>query len=840
MCVVAVTVRADADVLPLPLGTPARLFAWEPDVQDYHVHVGLAVDREGNAFVSDEARVWKVSSSGEDVGNWTIPDSETGFIEEIEISPDGEIFILDIGNERVLRYSADGVLVDSWPVPDAWRCGDMVINEAREVFVVDWGNRAVRVFTSYGESLRSWEIPYGSGGIAVDPGGDLLLGVDSHLVRFTTEGQQLQELTWNSLDYGFSPAELAIDAGGNVYVAGGLATGVLTPLGSCLATIPEEAWDIAVGPGGEVFLLGYDWSTEGLLKFEALPSGVAVTSDPPGRPVFVDGVAHTTPLFHAAPPGSEHTYSVHASEEPAMGTRVDFAGWNDGSSEPSRTLVAGVAPGTLHASFETFFRLTVTSTPGGTVSPGSGWYPKDSDIELLATPAAANVFVSWSLLPDPTSICCQYEIDVCCQTQHEESNPITVSMLRARAVEAAFTEENPLESDYELSISASDSDPFVHSAPPAGVRNLYLWLTASEPGTSEIEADVHASGSLQVLDFSPVGGVLNVETEGDLLLTIPSCPSGEEIALLLGYWAVIDNGGSLGLQPSEANGILGAVDCREAPALWDVRVLGFESDPLESNYELSISASDNDPFVHVAPATGVRNLYLWLTASEPGIAALEADVQVGGSLEVFGFTAVGGVLNVATAGDLLLAIPHCPSGAETALLLGYWAVMDNGGSLCLQPSAGSGTLGAVDCRQLYPAVWDVRVLGFASDGPPCVLGSAHDLTHRPAPAEDSNPLTSPLGEAVTALHAPYPNPFRGESVLGFSLAGPAHASVSIYDVAGRLVRRIVDRPLPAGVHSAPWNGRDELGSRVASGTYFVRLETGEDSRTRKIVLLRSE
>jgi hypothetical protein len=51
---------------------------------------------------------------------------------------------------------------------------------------------------------------------------------------------------------------------------------------------------------------------------------------------------------------------------------------------------------------------------------------------------------------------------------------------------------------------------------------------------------------------------------------------------------------------------------------------------------------------------------------------------------------------------------------------------------------------------------------------------------------------------------------------------------------------LFDNPLPAGVHSATWDGGDELGRRTASGTYFVHLETGEGSRTRKIVLLNSE
>ncbi|MGH2571441.1 MAG: FlgD immunoglobulin-like domain containing protein [bacterium] len=685
MCVVAAAVPAGADVLPLPLDPPARVFAWGPDVQDYHVRSGLAVDREGNAFVSDETTVWKVSSSGSELGRWTVPDGATAFVAEIEASPDGELLVLDDGNKRVLRYGADATLVDSWVVPLTGYLLDMSIDASGNVYLIEQpspGSAAVHVYGPSGEPLRSWGVPY-AGGVAVHPNGELWVAAYWSLLRFAPEGQQLEEL---ALGHPVSAVEIAIDAGGNLCISGG-SVHVLTPNGFYLTTITISGGsgmppsDLAIGPGGEIFVLPDPGPGDWLLKFEALPSGVAVTSDPPGRSVFLDGEAHTTPLFHSVPTGSEHTYSVLASEEAPIGTRHDFTGWSDGFGEFSRTLVTGVTPTALHASFDTFCRLTTTSTPGGTVTPGSGWYPKGSIVELRATPTGTNQFLYWGST-----------------RWHDERNPITPVMDYAQVWEAVFA-----------------------------------------PG----------------------------------------------------------------------------------------------------NFELSISASDNDPFVHAAPAAGVRNLYLWLTASEPGIAALEADVLAGGSLEVFGFTAVGGTLNVQTAGDLLLAIPSCPSGAETALLLGYWTVMDGGGSLCLQPSEWSGTLGAVDCRQ-RPALWDVRVQGFASDGPPCLLGPAHDLAHRPALAEGVQPLTPPLGAAVTALHAPYPNPFRGESVLGFSLAGPSHASVVVYDVAGRLVRKIVDRPLPAGVHSAAWNGRDEIGRRVASGTYFVRLETGEDSRTRKIVLLKSE
>jgi flagellar hook assembly protein FlgD len=61
----------------------------------------------------------------------------------------------------------------------------------------------------------------------------------------------------------------------------------------------------------------------------------------------------------------------------------------------------------------------------------------------------------------------------------------------------------------------------------------------------------------------------------------------------------------------------------------------------------------------------------------------------------------------------------------------------------------------------------------------------------------------------------------------------------VYDVAGRLVRRLVDeRRMPAGTHERDWNGFDESGRPAAPGVYYYRLQTSSDSASRKMLLLR--
>jgi flagellar hook assembly protein FlgD len=63
-------------------------------------------------------------------------------------------------------------------------------------------------------------------------------------------------------------------------------------------------------------------------------------------------------------------------------------------------------------------------------------------------------------------------------------------------------------------------------------------------------------------------------------------------------------------------------------------------------------------------------------------------------------------------------------------------------------------------------------------------------------------------------------------------------SLVVYDIAGRVVRTLLERPMAAGYHSEVWDGTDDQGGDVASGLYFCRLSADGHSLTRKMVLLK--
>jgi hypothetical protein len=97
------------------------------------------------------------------------------------------------------------------------------------------------------------------------------------------------------------------------------------------------------------------------------------------------------------------------------------------------------------------------------------------------------------------------------------------------------------------------------------------------------------------------------------------------------------------------------------------------------------------------------------------------------------------------------------------------------------------------------------------------------------------------GDAPMAsyLRQNHPNPFRATTVIRFGLESPADVHLRIYDVAGRLVR-VLDSGgvMPAGHHEVSWEGRNDGGRAVATGIYFCRLQAGDFTQTRRMVIVR--
>ena len=79
----------------------------------------------------------------------------------------------------------------------------------------------------------------------------------------------------------------------------------------------------------------------------------------------------------------------------------------------------------------------------------------------------------------------------------------------------------------------------------------------------------------------------------------------------------------------------------------------------------------------------------------------------------------------------------------------------------------------------------------------------------------------------------YPNPFNSTTILPYGLPETSRLSICIYDIAGRMVKMLVDDEVEAGNHTAIWDA-----STVSTGVYLVKLETESFSSVRKVILVR--
>jgi hypothetical protein len=104
-------------------------------------------------------------------------------------------------------------------------------------------------------------------------------------------------------------------------------------------------------------------------------------------------------------------------------------------------------------------------------------------------------------------------------------------------------------------------------------------------------------------------------------------------------------------------------------------------------------------------------------------------------------------------------------------------------------------------------------------------------------------VESPPGPAArnasdVVLYPGIPNPTSGPCLIRYALPEPSQVSLKVYDISGRLVRELERGEHSAGVHFKLWDGRDGKGKSVASGVFFVRLESAGFSKSEKMVILR--
>lgn len=106
--------------------------------------------------------------------------------------------------------------------------------------------------------------------------------------------------------------------------------------------------------------------------------------------------------------------------------------------------------------------------------------------------------------------------------------------------------------------------------------------------------------------------------------------------------------------------------------------------------------------------------------------------------------------------------------------------------------------------------------------------------------EDIGTAVADMGQAIPSeydLRQNFPNPFNLSTSIKYQLPAPGRVDLTIHDALGQRVRTLVNKKQPEGHYQVQWDGRNDFGGWVASGTYFYTLKAGESILISKLMIL---
>jgi flagellar hook assembly protein FlgD len=95
-----------------------------------------------------------------------------------------------------------------------------------------------------------------------------------------------------------------------------------------------------------------------------------------------------------------------------------------------------------------------------------------------------------------------------------------------------------------------------------------------------------------------------------------------------------------------------------------------------------------------------------------------------------------------------------------------------------------------------------------------------------------------LSTPGTILQQNRPNPFTEQTTIHYEINATGQVRLNVYNVAGQLVKNLVDTRQDPGFYGVIWTGLDEQGREVSNGVYFYALESADGSAIKKLTILR--
>jgi hypothetical protein len=101
----------------------------------------------------------------------------------------------------------------------------------------------------------------------------------------------------------------------------------------------------------------------------------------------------------------------------------------------------------------------------------------------------------------------------------------------------------------------------------------------------------------------------------------------------------------------------------------------------------------------------------------------------------------------------------------------------------------------------------------------------------------SDVTTSSVPEEFT-LSQNYPNPFNPVTTVQFQVPNTTNITIKIFDMLGREVRTLFAGEAPRGTYTVEWDGLNDAGFKMSSGSYIYRMIAGEIVQSKKMILLK--
>jgi hypothetical protein len=234
-------------------------------------------------------------------------------------------------------------------------------------------------------------------------------------------------------------------------------------------------------------------------------------------------------------------------------------------------------------------------------------------------------------------------------------------------------------------------------------------------------------------------------------------------------------------------------------------------------------------------------------------------IYLGGTFTTIGGQARSGIAEVIAFGNIASWAPNANAAVYSMAVVGNTVYA--GGNFTSIGGQPRNHIAAIDAGTGAAATWDPSAVGGVPPGVVYALlklgattyagGSFTTIAGTPQAyfagildgyitGVESDPSSEATPNAPLArLWQNYPNPFNPSTTVRYSLREAGPVWLGVFDVQGRMVAKLVDKPMLAGEHTVRWDGRTDQGTPAASGVYFYRLTTGSGYRqSRRMMMLK--